>query len=244
MYKICYSEAFTWYKLRKIVYEYFAKEARKGMRVLEVGCNVGANIQMFNDLFPDARDMEFYGVDISEKAIQIAKEKVKNRSFAVGDAENLGYKDNCFDIIVCTEVLEHLPTPYKALKEIHRVLNWNGIIIITTPNKENILKKMAGKKIKERVEADCQTVPPHQKREGSFGHISVLSSRELIQTLKKVGFKVERIRKGSLVYGLPFFDRHQIFFGFLLILDTILDHIPFTYNFSWNCCVKARKVRE
>lgn len=248
MYKICYSEAFTWYKLRKMVYEYFAEEAKKGMKILEIGCNVGTNIWMFNDLFYGAKALEFYGVDISPKAIKAAKEygekiELRNCSFTAGDAEGLGYKDDSFDIVVCTELLEHLPNPNESLKEIHRVLKFGGVAIITTPNRENILKKIAGKSIAERLETDCQKTDPYQKRENSFGHISVLSSKELIKISKETGFEIEKIRKGSLVYGLPYFDRHQIFFGFLLIIDAILDHLPHNHNFSWEVVLKLRKDR-
>lgn len=132
MYKICYSEAFTWYKLRKMVYEYFVEEAKKGMKVLEIGCGDGTNIWMFNDLFYGAKALEFYGVDISPKAIKAAedyKEKIELRNcfFTVGVAERLGYKDNSFDIVVCTEVLEHLPNPNEALKEVYTVLKQGGL---------------------------------------------------------------------------------------------------------------------
>ncbi|ATZ61208.2 MAG: putative methyltransferase YcgJ [candidate division WS2 bacterium] len=247
MYKICYSEAFTWYKLRKMICQYFSEEAKKGMKVLEVGCGAGTNIWMFNDLFYDAKGIEFYGMDISLKAIKAAKEyevemESKNCFFTVGDAERLGYKDDSFDIVVCTEVLEHLPNPNETLKEIHRVLKLGGVAIITTPNRENILKKIAGKMIEEKVEADCQKTESYQKVDDSFGHISVLSSKEIIELSKEVGFKIEKIRKGSLVYGLPYFDRHQILFGVILIFDAILDHLPHNYNFSWHVVLKLRKI--
>ncbi len=166
----------------------------------------------------------------------------KNCFFTVGDAERLGYKDDSFDIVVCTEVLEHLPNPNETLKEIHRVLKLGGVAIITTPNRENILKKIAGKMIEEKVEADCQKTESYQKVDDSFGHISVLSSKEIIELSKEVGFKIEKIRKGSLVYGLPYFDRHQILFGVILIFDAILDHLPHNYNFSWHVVLKLRKI--
>ncbi len=96
--------------------------------------------------------------------------------------------------------------------------------------------------IEEKVEADCQKTESYQKVDDSFGHISVLSSKEIIELSKEVGFKIEKIRKGSLVYGLPYFDRHQILFGVILIFDAILDHLPHNYNFSWHVVLKLRKI--
>lgn len=42
-------------------------------------------------------------------------------------------KSNYFDFIICTEVLEHTLNPFNAIKEIHRILKNNGIVLITTP---------------------------------------------------------------------------------------------------------------
>ena len=50
----------------------------------------------------------------------------------VGDAHNLPFEDNKFDVILCTEVLEHLHTPEIAILEMKRVLKRGGILILTT----------------------------------------------------------------------------------------------------------------
>ncbi|MEM3641293.1 MAG: methyltransferase domain-containing protein, partial [Candidatus Bathyarchaeia archaeon] len=53
---------------------------------------------------------------------------------ALMDAHFLAFKDSVFDKIVCFEVLEHLNSPIKALKEFKRILKTNGEIIISVPN--------------------------------------------------------------------------------------------------------------
>ena len=50
------------------------------------------------------------------------------------DAHSLGFKDSVFDRIVCFEVLEHLQSPFQAMKEFRRVLKNNGEIIVSIPN--------------------------------------------------------------------------------------------------------------
>ncbi|MEM0385482.1 MAG: class I SAM-dependent methyltransferase [Nitrososphaeria archaeon] len=52
----------------------------------------------------------------------------------VADAHFLPFKDQSFSEIICTEVLEHLESPIKALKEMRRVLKNNGVIVVTVPN--------------------------------------------------------------------------------------------------------------
>lgn len=53
---------------------------------------------------------------------------------AVGDIQNLPVKDDAFDTVFCTQVLEHVPEPQKALDEIYRVLKDGGHAIITIPH--------------------------------------------------------------------------------------------------------------
>ena len=50
----------------------------------------------------------------------------------IGTADDLPYEDASFDLVVCTQVLEHLPKPGEALAEIHRVLRPGGSALIST----------------------------------------------------------------------------------------------------------------
>lgn len=51
----------------------------------------------------------------------------------VASAMDLPFNDDTFDTVTSTEVLEHVPDPLRALKEMHRVLKPNGVLIITVP---------------------------------------------------------------------------------------------------------------
>ena len=50
----------------------------------------------------------------------------------IGDAQALGIRDAAFEVVLCTEVLEHLPEPQKAIDEIFRVLEPGGELLLTT----------------------------------------------------------------------------------------------------------------
>jgi hypothetical protein len=51
----------------------------------------------------------------------------------LSDAAALAFADNCFDAVVCSEVLEHVPDPRRVLVECHRVLKPGGVLLITVP---------------------------------------------------------------------------------------------------------------
>ncbi len=50
----------------------------------------------------------------------------------VADAHNLPFKDGEFEFVLCTEVLEHLKDPKRAISEMNRVLNRGGMLVLTT----------------------------------------------------------------------------------------------------------------
>ncbi len=95
--------------------------------VLDVGCNSGELMVILKQ-----KGCRVVGVDISDKALAIAKKKglrVKKAS-----AEELPFKDKRFDVVVLREVLVHIHEPLKALKEIRRVLKPGGFMIGTVPH--------------------------------------------------------------------------------------------------------------
>lgn len=54
------------------------------------------------------------------------------------DVESLPFEGNSFDVIICTEVIEHIHNPSKAVSEMARVLKSTGRVFITTPNGEEV----------------------------------------------------------------------------------------------------------
>ncbi|MBK8699311.1 MAG: class I SAM-dependent methyltransferase [Saprospiraceae bacterium] len=76
-------------------------------------------------------------LDINRADINLAKEinkHVVNLEYAVRDALHTGYADGSFDVVVCTEVIEHVGDPEALLKEIHRVLKPGGSCVMTFPS--------------------------------------------------------------------------------------------------------------
>ena len=104
-------------------------EIKLGSKVLDLGCNDG----VFMEFLKERRQCEVKGVDISEVALKIAKDK--GLDVQIADAEKLPFADKSFDAVVCMEVLSHLLDPIKALKEIRRVLKKDGVLLGSTPHK-------------------------------------------------------------------------------------------------------------
>ncbi len=100
--------------------------------VIELGCGSGVILNMLNAPHKT-------GVDISAKAIEIARHQVQAEDgvdLQVVDIDNdeLPFPEKSFDGALASEVLEHLFDPVHALAELNRMLRTDGKLIVTVPN--------------------------------------------------------------------------------------------------------------
>lgn len=77
------------------------------------------------------------GIDIDEKAVSHAKENFQKEGllFEVGDGMNLKYTDNTFDVIVCSQVYEHVADAGKLMSEMYRTLKPGGVVYFAASNR-------------------------------------------------------------------------------------------------------------
>ena len=101
----------------------------KKIKILDAGCGEG---QLLLKIF-ERGYKNIYGVDITKIAIKQAEKRVK-ANFSLQNLENLNYENEKFDVVICTEVIEHIENYEKVLQELKRILKKNGLLIITFPN--------------------------------------------------------------------------------------------------------------
>jgi len=99
----------------------FLKDIPKDAKILEVGTNIG------NQLFhlQSQGFTNLYGIEIQDRAINYAKHRTDNLNIIKGDALDIPFKDNYFDVVFTHGVLIHISPDniQKVLKEIYRVTN-------------------------------------------------------------------------------------------------------------------------
>jgi len=114
------------------VQTYFAGRLKPGMNVLDCGCGPGTlTLGLAQAVDPG----QATGIDIEpgmvDRANALANEGgIKNVEFRVDDITDLSFPNDCFDLVFVSAVLEHLPDPVVALKEIRRVLKPGAVTVI------------------------------------------------------------------------------------------------------------------
>lgn len=134
--KICYGGyrymEGRWEKVARAMVEHYG--IKPGDKILDVGCGKGFLLYDFTKVVPG---LELHGIDVSEYAIENAKEEIKDR-LQVGNATSLPYPDNYFDFVFSITTLHnlHCYDLDKALREIERVSKKSKYICVESYRNE------------------------------------------------------------------------------------------------------------
>ena len=102
-------------------------------RVLDVGCGTGHLLRIVVDHM-EAHPEQIVGVDHSEAGIRRARELLPTGTWVVDDLFGLSLDGDRFDLVLCTEVLEHLNEPARAVQVLRALCAPEGKVAITVPD--------------------------------------------------------------------------------------------------------------
>ncbi|HEX8931979.1 MAG TPA: methyltransferase domain-containing protein [Patescibacteria group bacterium] len=97
--------------------------------ILDVGCGEGFTLHKLEE---QKIGKKLEGIEYNKTAIALGKKQYPKLTIKQGSIYELPYKANSFDLVLCTEVLEHMDNPKKALKELVRVSN--KYVLLSVPN--------------------------------------------------------------------------------------------------------------
>jgi len=118
---------------------YFALLARRhgpsGGRVLEIGCGLGHLLGWLTGRY------QVVGGDVNEWALEQARQNVSQGEFLELNAQDMGvFPDQHFSIVIAKHVVEHLPRPDQAIREMGRVLAPGWMLLLATPNLDSPMR--------------------------------------------------------------------------------------------------------
>jgi len=228
--------------------------------VLDVGCSYGNHLFMLNAILKKSKNIHLVGVDLFEGSVHRANTFANtipgfsNCRFEVADlAIGLPFEDNSFDAVNFCDVIEHMTVPSAALQELWRIIKPNGTLVISTPLKDSVFKRIAflfdriskgrlyGAYYKGKDTDLDENGKPLMKTTAGHDHVSEMSLPTLRRICSDSGFKVEEVSLMAVMSGSRWFDRHPILMAGILLLETVHDRLQFP---SWAHSVMLRLSKQ
>ncbi len=187
----------------------FAAQLVSGKNVADIACGTGYGAQ----LLAEAGAKSVHGIDISDEAIQFARENFSSPKvrFTTASAENLKPIPDCeFDVVVSFETIEHLPNVEAYLSEIARILKPGGQYLVSTPDR--------------RIGS---VLYPFTRRPANHFHVREFTRKEMIRMLGRK-FRVEAC------FGQSFISRALVCWPVQILIKSAcrLAKTPVATNFK------------
>ena len=192
--------------------------------LLDNGCGTGNFLKMAEPFISLG-----VGIDASIPSLRMAIKKnqdIQKFRFFYGNVLKMPFKDNSFEIIISSEVIEHVSDPADYAKELFRVLKPGGFLTLSTPS-VHIHSLLFPHNIFMLLTTPHKyflLIHPEKDWNAALKYHPSLSEFFLFSLCKKAGFKIIKSETTLWYYWTPL----RLFFRFLLSLERMkIDTIPF-----------------
>ena len=200
------------------------RHGKRGGRLLGVGSGMGHLVGQLEGSF------ETVGIDVNQWAVRRSKEVAGQTALYTASAEELPFRENSFDVVIIKHIVEHLPNPEKAIHEIGRVTAPGGILILSTPNLDSLLKPWKGERW---IGYQDPT------------HISLRKPSEWLEMIRGAGFTLKRAFADGF-WDVPYISLipnaiQKLFFGSLGGLQAMTGIVYLPMRWGESIMVIAKK---
>jgi len=204
----------------------------KDLSIAEIGCGAGVPLKYFISFLEKHgyNILNVYAFDIDMKYKEFFnRENIKFYRIDI-NKDKLPIRDNSIDVIIATEIIEHLLIPENLLSESYRVLKLGGLLLLSTPNIRrwvNILLLIAGFN-PLTLDVGYYENYGQPKKYPTAGHIRGFTPRNLKHMLRAFKFEIMDLKT------IPHPNRRF----------KLIDKIPSMLGLGYWICCCARKGRE
>lgn len=162
------------------------KEDLKNLKILDIGCGKGLLI----DRLKRSGFNRVYGCDwLNYEELPFEYKKINLNEI---DSLKEAYGDKSFDVIIASDVIEHLENSAAILREFRRIVKTDGHIFITIPNCANIKERLLFLTIGNSGR--------YRPKKNEYGHINYLPSNVLNELVARANLQIVKMGEGILFY--------------------------------------------
>jgi len=148
--------------------------------ILDIGCGIGFFLRLLEeDTRENGNTWHLYGIEPNKDLFRYSKKFCRKSRIVNRLIEETELKPFFFNCVTFWDVLEHIPNPLQALKEVNRILKNDGIVIVQAPNYKSLMAYLT----KEKWD---WWAPPD--------HLYHFSPRSLRLLLEKSGFTIYELK--------------------------------------------------
>jgi len=212
----------------------------KRTKLLDLGCGTGVLLESLCSIF---KGWECLGIDPSYPEEKPPKVIMENGILYHGSAYNIKAKTSSMDLIIMSDIIEHLNRPDDALREVARVLNRQGVVILTVPNGTAFIGWKLWEKLLPFSWANKRLLPSeHPKR--TWQPIDTLYEyNEILALLNKNKFEILAMSSTQFIppilYSAPILGRFYKKYN----LDKLMSKI-FPIKFGYRLILVAQKTAD
>ena len=219
------------------------------VRILEVGCSNGRNVSL-----PLAEcGYQFTGIDIHQPSIDwaISHSKFQNANFICQDFFTFDSREK-FDVVILSDILEHVDDPLSLLRLSEKHLKFNGIILVCIPNgygpyemEQRFIRVTRLERLFEIIKRFIKRIffkQVEKRREYNYdsGHVNFFQMKDIEKLLHQAGLIITLKSKGAL-FGGGLTYALGILFPFIIKPSLWLaNYLPFWMITTWYFSLKRK----
>jgi 2-polyprenyl-3-methyl-5-hydroxy-6-metoxy-1,4-benzoquinol methylase len=202
---------------------------KQNLTILDYGCGVGTV-----DFYLASKGSRIMGIDISRDAIKVCRESAKK--IGVSDRtkfEDINFKSlSTYDLIICSEIIEHVPDDLILLRKLTKHLKIKGYLYVSTPS----------------IKAPLYRLGIANDFDKMVGHLRRYELSTLIEKIETIGYKIVFVKKTEGILRNSFFVFPLLNWfvrfikGPISDLVTLLDDILVKIFGESNIIILAQKV--
>ncbi len=165
-------------------------EIKPGFRILDIGCGSGRHtgeVCRFQDVVAVGADLRLADLQEAEGRLQFHDEIGETKGcwgLTASNILNLPFKDATFDVVICSEVMEHIPDHEDAAAELLRVLKPGCLLVVSVP-----------RGMPERI---CWVLSKEYNA-ANDGHVRIYTREELVSLIESAG---ARLNSSQYAHGI------------------------------------------